>query len=86
MKKPKKKKAASKPKSRMQMKKIKSVLVPIKIPPRQLLALKAQARRFAKGNLSAWLRHAGLRYSPKRGEVVYTVSMPSIINRHYRKS
>lgn len=28
------------------------------------------ARKYAKGNLSAWVRHAGSRYVPKRGEKV----------------
>lgn len=30
----------------------------------------ANAKRFAKGNLSAWLRHAGKVYTPKKGEKV----------------
>lgn len=28
------------------------------------------ARRHADGNLSAWLRHAGSRYTPKKGEKI----------------
>lgn len=73
MKSKKKKKTASKVKP----KSTKPILVPIKIPPPQLKALKVQAKKYAEGNLSAWLRHAGLRYRPKRGEKVETVTMPS---------
>jgi hypothetical protein len=50
----------------------KSILVPIKIPPKDLKALKALARKYANGNFSAWLRHAGARYRPKVGELIYT--------------
>lgn len=32
--------------------------------------LRARAKKFAKGNLSAWLRYAGLKYIPKKGEKV----------------
>lgn len=73
-----KKKASKKKKSKQPKQKgAKPILVPIKIPPTQLRALKLQAKKYADGNLSAWLRHAGLRYRPKRGEVVETVTMPS---------
>lgn len=58
--------------------KAKPVLIAIKIPILELVTLKARARHFAKGNLSAWLRHASLRYRPKRGEVVETVTMPTV--------
>jgi len=32
--------------------------------------LTANARRYAKGNLSAWIRHSGQRYTPKAGEKI----------------
>lgn len=32
--------------------------------------LQANAKRFAQGNLSAWLRHAGKVYTPKKGEKI----------------
>lgn len=72
----KKKVSSAKPKVKAVAKVTKPVLVPIKIPVTQLRALKAHAKKHAEGNLSAWLRHAGLRYRPKRGEVVQTVTMP----------
>lgn len=53
-----------------------TILVPIRIPKLQLKKLKGQAKRYAKGNLSAWLRHTGLRYRPKRGEIVETIPRP----------
>lgn len=33
-------------------------------------ALKSRAKKFAKGNLSAFLRHAGLKYTPRKGEKI----------------
>lgn len=57
------------------------VLVPIKIHPKEIRAMKLNAKKFAQGNLSAWLRHSGLRYRPKRGEVVDTVTMPGTIKK-----
>lgn len=32
--------------------------------------IQKKADRHARGNLSAWLRHAGRMYTPKRGEKV----------------
>lgn len=61
------------------------VLVPIKIHPKEIRAIKAQAKKYAQGNFSAWLRHAGLRYRPKRGEHVETVTMPSAKSRSKKK-
>lgn len=54
------------------------VTIAIRIPITELVALKGRARHYVKGNLSAWLRHAGLRYIPKRGEVIETVTMPAV--------
>lgn len=48
----------------------KLIVVSLKMKPSELKALKGQAKKFAKGNLSAWFRFAGLRYIPKNGEVI----------------
>lgn len=32
--------------------------------------IEAKARRYADGNISAWLRYAGRMYTPKKGEKV----------------
>lgn len=62
-----------KPKSNSQL-----VLVPIKIHPREIRLIRAQAKKYADGNFSAWLRHAGLRYRPKRGETVGAPETPRL--------
>lgn len=41
-------------------------IVTIKIYKYDLSLLKAQAARYADGNLSWWLRYAGLNHVPKR--------------------
>lgn len=64
----------------------KLILVALKMTRSEHLALKKRAKWFAKGNFSAWIRHAGLRYKPKSGEVIFSVTMPStksVIDRHY---
>jgi len=33
--------------------------------------LMKKARRYANGNLSAWIRHAGTKYVPKKGEKIF---------------
>jgi hypothetical protein len=33
-------------------------------------AIKKKALKYARGNYSAWLRHAGLNYRPKSGEII----------------
>lgn len=45
-------------------------IVNLKLGGKDRAALKAQAKKFTKGNLSAWLRYAGLQYVPKRGEQI----------------
>lgn len=45
-------------------------VVNVKMSAADRKCLKAQAKRFAQGNLSAWLRHAGRKYTPKRGEKI----------------
>jgi len=55
----------------------KPVMITVKIPLTELWGLRTYAKKFAKGNLSAWLRHAGMRYRPKAGEIVKSVTMPS---------
>ena len=45
-------------------------IVNIKVGSKDRKNLNAKAGAYAKGNLSAWLRYAGLRYVPKKGEVI----------------
>lgn len=45
-------------------------IVNVKVKEGARKRLQANARKYAKGNLSAWLRHAGLRYVPKKGVVI----------------
>ncbi len=45
-------------------------MINVKTPPETRARLQAQADKYANGNLSAWLRHAGLQYTPKKGESV----------------
>ncbi len=70
--KPKRKTTAKKKKTTSKL-----MLVALKMLPSEHEALKKRALWHAQGNLSAWLRHAGLRYKPSRGERVATVTMPS---------
>lgn len=53
------------------MKKEKLIPINVKTPERILSKLRAKARRHAQGDLSAWLRHSGLNYIPKKGEVIF---------------
>jgi len=52
----------------MTVPKQKLILVPIKMTPSEHRMLKLRANWFAEGNLSAWLRRAGMEYMPKKGE------------------
>lgn len=45
-------------------------IIPIKTTRTERRALKSRAQDFANGNLSAWLRHAGLNYRPKKAEQI----------------
>lgn len=45
-------------------------VVNVKMSEADRKSLIAHAKRFAEGNLSAWLRHAGRRYVPKKGEKI----------------
>lgn len=47
-------------------------LIPIniKLTPKEHALLMKRANWWAMGNLSAWLRYAGLKYLPKKGENV----------------
>lgn len=47
-----------------------SRIVNIKTSRADRKALKDQAAKYADGNLSAWMRYAGLHHKPKRGEKV----------------
>ena len=75
MKKQTKKKVASTKKSAAKRKAVKATgsklkIVNIKVGGKDRSGLSAKAKAYAKGNLSAWLRYAGLRYVPKKGEVI----------------
>lgn len=45
-------------------------IVNVKISAAERKRLQANADKFAQGNLSAWLRHSGRQYTPRRGEKV----------------
>lgn len=45
-------------------------MVALKVPPEELEVIQRLAKRYAKGNFSAWLRYAARRYRPNLGEVV----------------
>lgn len=45
-----------------------SVLV--RLLPGDRLHIDTKANTFAKGNLSAWIRHAAKHYEPKKGEKI----------------
>lgn len=47
----------------------KSPLVNFKASPKELRALNSNAKKYANGNLSLWLRHAGTHYVPKRKDL-----------------
>lgn len=42
----------------------------LKVTARERDVLELQADKYANGNLSAWLRHAGRHYCPKKGEFI----------------
>jgi hypothetical protein len=44
-------------------------LINLKVNKIELKLLVARAKRFAKGNMSLWLRHAGTKYTPKRKDL-----------------
>lgn len=48
--------------------KVKLITLKVNVPTERLLKKKAQ--KFAKGNMSAWLRHAGLTFTPKKDFMV----------------
>ena len=52
-------------------------LVPIKIGGFAFRKIKANAKMYAGGNFSAWMRYASIHYRPKRGEVVELSTMLS---------
>ncbi len=43
-------------------------LLNLKVNEKDRKALRSKSLRYAKGNLSAWLRHAGLHYKPSKTE------------------
>jgi hypothetical protein len=60
---PKKKASTKKPKAP-------PFLMNLKVTARERDVLELQADKYANGNLSAWLRHAGRHYCPKKGEFI----------------
>jgi hypothetical protein len=54
----------------LQINQNKSVSQTIRIPPDEYNVIKAKAEQFANGNVSAWLRYTGKRYTPKKKELV----------------
>lgn len=65
-----KKKKASKAKSRRSSPKPKRSLVNTKVLKAERQSLIQLANRHAKGNLSAWLRHAALNYRPAKAVTI----------------
>lgn len=47
----------------------KAKLINFKVSDREYATLVLLAKKFATGNLSAWLRNAGLFYKPKSGRI-----------------
>ena len=53
-----------------QPKRKKLPLVNFKCAKSDQVLLRRLARKYAGGNFSAWLRHAGLKYRPKKGVII----------------
>ena len=53
-------------------------LVMIKVTDSQRKELQANADKYAEGNLSAWIRFAGVKCIPKRGERVPVLKSVSV--------
>ncbi len=45
-------------------------VINVKLSRETLRFLRSRARKYAKGNLSAFLRQCGLKYTPKKGEKI----------------
>lgn len=50
--------------------KSKLIVINIKLTPSDLKEIRAKARKFSKGNTSAWIRHTGKTHMPKAGEKI----------------
>ena len=48
-------------------------LLNLKVSKADRAALNAQAKKYAQGNLSAWLRFAGTQFKPKKSQLSATV-------------
>lgn len=59
-----------KKKATKQIKKSKLKIVNLKVGSKDRKALMLKAKKYAGGNLSAWFRHTGLKYIPKKNEKV----------------
>ncbi len=42
----------------------------IKLPEEDLAEIRKQAKKFAKGNVSAWIRYAATKLAPKKEDLV----------------
>lgn len=60
------------PKKKMQLPSIQARSVPLnfKVSPAEMQALRANADEFAGGNLSLWIRHAGIKHRPRTEDLV----------------
>lgn len=45
-------------------------VINLKVTSRDRKRLEQNAKRYADGNLSAWLRYVGMQYTPKKGEEI----------------
>jgi hypothetical protein len=48
----------------------------IKVTEEDAGNFRKRAKKFANGNVSAWLRHSGLKYVPKSGEAIKGYAAP----------
>lgn len=69
----KKSKPAKQAKKKAAKKKKGLTCINVKMSKATLSTLRARARKFTKGNVSALLRYAGLKYTLKKGESMYTL-------------
>lgn len=61
-------KGKTKPKPRKKVTKKKLAVRNMKVNKRDDAIIQAKAKKYTKGNLSTWLRHASLKYVPKKNE------------------
>lgn len=66
------KKAAKRAAPKKQAKAVKTTraLINLKVESKDRKAIEARALKFAKGNVSAWLRYAGSKFTPPKNAVI----------------